>query len=582
MNDTDLKRPVPPRQRVDIGHRGFRTPVGRSVHGKWARVAWAATILSVIIAVVYPIFRVVLAGVTQPSTGMFDLSGMLSVLSMPYTWEATYNTVAIGIVATVIALLFAAPMAWGVVRTTLWGRRLFMHLSFLSFLTPGMLIALAYLIPLGPHMPVSQWLTDLFDSPTSLYGFWGLALMTACHEFPIIFISLAVSLSSMSSDLEDAGYAHGLSPSRVVWRITAPLMKPALVSASFLGFVAGINIFGVQAVIAIPARIPLLTTAIYQDFGYPVDFVHAATMAIVLLVISIALTAATNWYVRRSSHPLVVGKAGGHTKLRLATGVNFALTVWSSIAVLLILIIPGSTLILGSLSNTGSYAISLADLDFSAYVALFELGQTVLAIGNSALFALVTTVVVLLLALALVYFERHGFVFGKTMNAISDLAFVIPGIVLAFGLISAYSGGPLVLYNTAAIVVIAYIGRFLPFGRRNVHGSVAEIDRDLELAAYSHSVPGGTTFAKVVFPLTKRAVLAAAIICFFFAFNELSASILLITSDTVVSATVLLSYKEEGLIGQMYALSSVLFVLSILAYTIVIKLAGRRAFADID
>lgn len=563
-------------------YRAFRTPIGRSVHGGWARVAWAAVILTVIVAVVYPTLRVVLTAVVDPATSTFDFSSFAQILKDPYTWRATANTLGMGVVATLLALIFAAPMAWAVVRTNMRGRRLFMHLSFMSFLTPGMLIALAYLIPFGPNMAGAQVISSLFGATTSLYSFWGLAVITAFHEFPIIFISLAVALSSLNSDMEDAGYSHGISPLGVLRKITFPLMRPALISASFLGFVAGINVFGVQATIAIPGGIPLLTTAIYQDFGYPVDFVHAATMSIILLVVSILLTGFTNWYVGKSTHPMVVGKAGGSAKLILSRGANIGLILWSSLAMVIILIIPGIILLLGSVSNSGSYTLSFDNLGFESYRALFELGQTMLALSNSAVFGLVATATVLVLSLGLVYFERHGFRFGKFMNSISDLSFVIPGIVLSFGLITAYSTGPLVLYNTAAIVVIAYIGRFLPFGRRNIHGAISEIDRDLELAAYSHGVSGGSTFSRIIFPLSKRALLAASIICFFFAFNELSSSILLITSETVVSATVLLSYKEEGLIGQMYALSSVLFILSILAYLVVIKIAGRKAFADID
>ncbi|OAV62441.1 ABC transporter permease [Enteractinococcus helveticum] len=571
-------------EKLDLtgAHRAFRTPIGRNVHGTWARIAWIAVIAAVVVAVVYPTFRVVLTAVLDPNTGAFDARSFIQILQDPYTWEATATTLGMGLVATVLALIFAAPMAWAVVRTNMRGRRLFMHLSFMSFLTPGMLIALAYLIPFGPNMTGAAFLSNLFGTTTSLYSFWGLAIITAFHEFPIIFISLAVALSSMSSDLEDAGYSHGISPVGVLRKITFPLMRPALISASFLGFVAGINVFGVQATLAIPGGIPLLTTAIYQDFGYPVDFVHAATMSVILLVVSIVLTVLTNWYVGRHTHPMVVGKSGGSAKLILSRWANIFLIAWSSLAMLIILIVPGIILLLGSLSNTGSYTLSFDNLGFASYEALFELGQTVLALWNSAVFALIATLTVLAISLALVYFERHGFRFGKVMNSISDLSFVIPGIVLSFGLITAYSTGPLVLYNTAAIIVIAYIGRFLPFGRRNLHGAIGEIDRDLELAAYSHGVSGGRTFSRVMFPLSKRALLAGAIICFFFAFNELSSSILLITSETVVSATVLLSYKEEGLIGQMYALSSVLFVLSVIAYLVVIKLAGRKAFADID
>src|SRR5699024_4318975 len=202
----------------------------------------------------------------------------------------------------------------------------------------------------------------------------------------------------------------------------------------------------------------------YQDFGYPVDFVHAATMSIILLVVSILLTVFTNWYVGKSTHPMVVGKSRGSAKIILSRGANIGLILWSSVTMVLILIIPGIILLLGSISNTGSYTLSFDSLGMESYKALFELGQTMLALFNSAVFGLVATLTVLVLSLGLVYFERHGFRCGKLMNSVSDLSFVIPGIVLSFGLITAYSTGPLVLYNTAAIIVIAYIGRFLPFG----------------------------------------------------------------------------------------------------------------------
>ncbi len=101
------------------------------------------------------------------------------------------------------------------------------------------------------------------------------------------------------------------------------------------------------------------------------------------------------------------------------------------------------------------------------------------------------------------------------VDFISMLPFVIPAIVLVFGLLRVFSGGPFYFTNTSfgtnALLVAGYIVLTMPYMFRSVDTGLAAIDvRSLTEAAQSLGAGWGTILFRVIFPNLRVAILSGA------------------------------------------------------------------------
>lgn len=536
---------------------------------------WGLTIGAVFVLVVYPVARIVWLSVSDPVSGGLDTTEFSRQLASKSMWEAARNTVVMAAAAMVVGVLAAVPMAWLCERSDMWGRKVVTSLVFLTFMNPPLLLGLAYVMIFGPNTGV---LTDTLEAvgvQSTIYSWWGLILVTACASFAITFMTTSASLAGIDGDLENAARAHGASTREIAWRISLPLVKPAIASGCLLSFVLALNAFGVQALIATPARIPLLTTTIYSYFSYPIQFGAAASQAVILIGLSLVAAFAANVYIASKTFPTIAGK-GAKAEATLLSRRGKALAAAFCFSVVSAsVVIPMTIVLVSSFVRTPGAGFGPSNLWLGNYRQLFELGEVASSLWNSLRLGAVSAVLMVVIALSLTYFKRRRLRSSRLVFSIAEIPFVIPGIVLAVGFIAGFSRQPLNLYGTAAILVLAYVSKFLPIATRFTDNAQGQISDELEEAVYAHGGSRGLAFRRVLLPLMKRGLVTAAVLSFIFAFNELSASILLIGTGTQVASTVLLHYSQEGLVGPMNAFAAVLFFVTALCYTLVILVAGR-------
>lgn len=536
---------------------------------------WILTIVVVMLLIAYPVIRILWLSVSDPATGVFNSEVFQRELTDSTMWEAALNTVVMAAAATTFAVVVAVPMAWLCERSNMRGRKVISSLVFLTFMNPPLLLGIGYIMIFGPNIGL---LTDALHAvgiQSTIFSWWGLIFVTACGSYAIIFMMTSASLAGLDGDLENAARAHGASTRQILTKVSLPLVKPAIASGCLLSFVMSLNAFGVQALIATPARIPLLTTTIYSYFSYPVQFTAAASQAVVLIGMSVLVTVLANLYIAAKTFPTIAGKGAKADLTNLTrSGRTFGLA-FCSLAVAVSVVIPMTIVVITSFLKIQGRGIGLANLGFDNYRDLFELGDVVPSITNSLKLGLISAVCMVLIALALTYYRRQRARGSKFVFVVAEIPYVIPGIVLAIGCIAAFSRPPLALYGTAAILVIAYVAKFLPVAARFTENALGQVGVELEEAVYAHGGSKGRAFRRVLMPLMKRGLVTAGILSFIFAFNELSASILLIGTGTQVSSTVLLHYSEEGLFGPMNAYAAILFLVTAICYGMFTRLAGR-------
>jgi len=135
----------------------------------------------------------------------------------------------------------------------------------------------------------------------------------------------------------------------------------------------------------------------------------------------------------------------------------------------------------------------------------------------------------LLLGLALGYGRGRA---RTRLKAFVDLGFIVvfavPSTVVGVGLIGLWnrSGWPGQVYSSSAIIVIAYLARFVPVAALILAASVRQIPQSFEESAELSGASWPRVFFRIVLPQMKTGLAAAWVVAFIFAFGELGATVL--------------------------------------------------------
>ena len=155
-------------------------------------------------------------------------------------------------------------------------------------------------------------------------------------------------------------------------------------------------------------------------------------------------------------------------------------------------------------------------LSFLAYENVFKDPAFWKSFSFSLEMAVLTIIFSVLLVVPTAYWIRLRLPqLRMIVDFITLLPFVIPAIVLVFGLIRVFSGGPFYLtnseYGTNALLVAGYIVLTLPYMFRSVDTGLAAIDvRSLTEAAQSLGAGWGTILFRVIFPNLRVAIFSGA------------------------------------------------------------------------
>jgi putative spermidine/putrescine transport system permease protein len=154
--------------------------------------------------------------------------------------------------------------------------------------------------------------------------------------------------------------------------------------------------------------------------------------------------------------------------------------------------------------------------DFAAYSNAFADPRFASSLGFSFLVGLVTISTSLLIIVPTAYWVRLRVPHLRPIvEFVTLMPFVVPPVVLVFGLIRIYSGGPVVLTNNDAgtnlLLIGAYVVLSFPYMYRAVDTGLAAIDiRTLTEAAQSMGAGWGRIIWQIIFPNLRVALLSGA------------------------------------------------------------------------
>ena len=204
-----------------------------------------------------------------------------------------------------------------------------------------------------------------------------------------------------------------------------------------------------------------------------------------------------------------------------------------------------------------------------------ELSSTQLALKNTVILGAATATVGTILALVIAYVTTRRVIAGsRVLGFLATAPIAVPGIVLGVGLFLSYTRPPFVLYGTLWILLIAFVTIELPAAYQQLGSAFHAVHPELEEAGRMLGATRLRTLADITAPLLRSAVIATWCFIFVATIRELSAAVILFTSETKVLSVLIFDLKESGDVGAIAVLS-----LSMVAITTIVIAAANRLHA---
>jgi iron(III) transport system permease protein len=535
-----------------------------------------AAIIALGILVVFPLLSLFISsiwGEEGPTLGNFT-----EALSSRLYLQPLYNSLMLGAWVGLFSVVIGVPLAWAVSRTNVPGKRLIRVTVYLSYLSPPFLTAIAFVNLFSPNAGlINAFLRDVAGLPWltfNIFSMAGLVLVTVMHTFPFVYLLASSALQSVDASYEEAAQILGAGKIRTALAITGPLVAPAILSGTLLAFVNAIALFGSQAIIGLPGRIITLPTRIYSLFDFPPEYGLASALSLLFVLITIIALYLQRSFLARRSFVTLGGKGSRPQLVDLGVG-KWVLFGFCVLIFLVSIVAPYATLLAVSFSK--SWGLEFwKGLTFANYkFVLVDYDITRRAIFNSLLLATIAATIAVLLGAVIGWIDLRTKIPGrKLLDYAALIPLGLPGIVMAVALIQFWLMMPIPLYGTLAILLLAYVGRYIPLGVRAANASLRQVDPALEESARILGAKWGTTMREVTLPLIRPGLFAGWLLVFVPVIQELSASILLFSSSSITLAVAVYNLYETGYTEPVAALAMVNMVIIGGAMALANKLGG--------
>lgn len=548
-------------------------------HARWRRpdpaVAVCALLLAVLVFLVAnPLWQLLRFSLTSPVTGGLTLTNYAAAFGRPRYVQALINSLELGLAVSAIAAVIAVPMAWGVSRTDMPGRRFFHALVMTSFLIPPFVGAIGWILLGGPN---AGWLNRAWvgiigtaAGPFNVFSFTGLALVTALYSFPLIYVFTRSALDLIPTDMEEAAAILGAGAARTTLGVTLPLAAPSISGAMLLVFLEALGLYGTPALLAIPAGFNVVTTQLAAFFENPVRLEVASAYSMPLIGITVLLLWLQRRLLRRRSYVTITGKGGTREPLRLGPW-RWLLFAFGVAVAAVTVALPLTVLLLTAFSRAWAVPMSRANFTLgNLRDALFTQETVRMALGNTIGYALLTATACTVLGFSIGYVtQRRLLPWPALWSGITLAPFAVPGVVLAICFYAAYAGPPFALYGLGTLVVVAFTTRFVPISFTNAGAAVGRLNPELEEAVRIAGGSRAQAIGRVVLPLLRKPVFGSWLLVFIISTRELSTAIFLSGPQSRVVSVLTLELSEQGQYESLAAISVLL-----LAVTGSVALAG--------
>ena len=483
------------------------------------------------------------------------------------TLAVVARTVALMAAVMLGCIVIAAPLAWLTVRSDLPGRGFWRVATMLPLALPSYIVAFTIAVGLGPRGILQGWLEAAFtpfsitvERIPSIYGFPGAAFTLIVISFPYVLLPIRAALWNMDTSLEESARALGRTRRQTFLSVTLPMLRPAILAGGLLAALYALSDFGAVAIM----RYETFTWSIFIQYGAALNRTLAAAWSLGLIVLALAVVwgehAARNagggrYYVSgggaaRQPEPVPLGRW------------RWPALAYCGLVSLVSLGLPVA--VLAYWTVRGVAAGEPLDLLWRAAAN---------SVGVSALAAILT---VLCAAPIAVLAVRYPGRFSRWLERLGFVGFALPGIVIALGLVYFGARYATWLYQSLAMLAVAYVTLFLPAAVGALRASLVQVRPEFEDAARSLGRRPLVVLLTVTLPLVRPGILTGAALVFLLTMKELPATLILSPIGFTTLASSIWAAAEEAFFARAAAPALLLVAVSSIPLALITMREERR------
>lgn len=554
-----------------------RQSIGSRIN--WQTVLIAGSVAVVVYLVLTPLVMTLLStfrpgGRLPFEAGPWTLKNYVRIFSNPTTYQLLGNTFLFAGGSLLIGFSMAVTFSWLVERTDIPCRDLIYSVIMVPMAIPGMLAAISWIFLLSPSIGlINLILRGLFGfgnrGPLNIYTIPGMFFVEGLRMIPTVFLMVSGAFRNMDPALEEASRVAGQSTMSTMFRVTLPLMRPAILGALIYYFIVAIEAFEIPGIIGLTAGLHVFSTRIFwathPDPGLP-DYGTAGTLAIILLAFALLLTMVYNYLTAGSrKYSTVTGKGFRPARISLGKWRYPALGLFLFYFVIAV-ILPIFILAWASFQpyyQPPSWA-AFKDGSLAPYLSLWRYPSVPKALRNTVALSLVTATVTMLLSAMIAWIIVRSQVKGRrVLDTLTFFPQATPSIIIGLSVMILYLSIPNPFYGTVWIIAIACTTKYLAYGSRTMKSAIMQIHPELEEASQVLGLPWWRTFVSIILPLMAPTFVNGWIWVAVHAMRELSAAMMLYTPDSVVLSTLIWSLWETGRTAEASALGVILILMLI-------------------
>ncbi len=514
--------------------------------------------------------------------GKFTLEKYISAYTDPAFASIIINTIIFVVGASMVATLLALFLAYLNNRTDMPFKFIFKIISITPMMIPHILFSVSWVLLLNPSNGILnlilKQLFSLESSPLNIYSIWGMIFVEGLLDMPIAYLIIAPAMASFDVNLEESSRVFGANTGQTLFRITLPVLRPAILASFILCIVRCMASFAVPSVIGMPGRIYVLSTHIYRTIsvGFAIDYGKAAAIGMSVLVTSITLIYIYRYLTSESEKYVTISSRGYRPTVIELKKAKIPLFVILGLLMFILIILPVLVLIYTSLVPYSMVpsARAFSMMNFKHWTTVINDPISILSLKNSLFLGVFGATLGVILSIFVAYTivkirtKASGF-----LESLSFLSFSFPGIVIGVGFMWFFVRTP--IYATIWALLIGYIATYLPYGIRPLSSAFVQIHKHLEESSMVCGAKPLTTMWRIIIPLLVPGIVSGWILMATMFLRELTLSVVLSRPGTEVLAVQILRFAGDGLWGRLSALGIIMILISTTLVTLVTFVGGK-------
>ena len=560
------------------------------------------TTVAPIVAIVQDTFKIHpgtidahLTGKTSGYTLVNYIDLFTSKMAKKNLWTPLLNTVYLAVGTCVVSILFGGVFAFLITRTNLAWRKYLSSIFIFPYIMPQWTLAVVWQNLFNSNVVTGTsngLLASLFNVQMPLWWCKGLfpsLIVLGMHYAPFAYILIGGIFRNMDANLEEAATILDTPKWKTMFRITLPMVKPAILSTILLVFGSSMGSYPVPHYLGLAT---LSTKYVSLNSKYTGE---ASILAIIMMIFGVAIMLLNQRSLKsRKNYTTVTGKSGQISKINLGRTGRVVIAVILIIITFFTSIFPIISFALETfLPNPGDYSFLYTgdtnNLTTKWWVTSENVtengmyGQKGILYNNtiwtafkgtmlvSVSCALIAGTIGTLIGYAVSKNRRSRW--ANYVNSVAFLPYLMPSIAVGVAFFILFSNKYFNLFNTYTLLIIAGVIKYIPFASRSSLNSMLQLSGEIEEAAIIQDVPWVKRMTRIIIPIQKSSIISGYLLPFMTCLRELSLFMLLCVQGFILSTT--LDYFDEmGLYAFSSGINLILIVTILICNALVNKVTG--------